>query len=159
MSTISKPRYSPAEVLPHAAPMILLDEIVDYDEQSLTAALTVPADGFFNDAALAGEVPAYVAIEYMAQAVAALSGCRARARGEAPKIGFLLGTRAFDSNVASFKPGIRLTVSVNEMIQGDNGMGVFDARVSGHLADGSDIVVSARINGFQPPNPEAFLAA
>ena len=152
-------RYTPAEVLPHAAPMILLDEIIEFDEQNLTAALTVPCDHFFNDAALNGDVPAYVAIEYMAQAVAAPSGCRARARGEVPKIGFLLGTRAFESNVASFKPGTRLTVKCSEVIQGDNGMGVFETTVTGRHSDGSEIVLSARINGFQPPKPEAFLAA
>ncbi|WP_410498062.1 hypothetical protein [Chitinibacter sp. S2-10] len=151
-------RYLPAQVLPHAAPMILLDEIIEFGDEHLVAALTIPVDGLFNDAALGGAIPAYVAIEYMAQAVAAHDGCRVRAAGEQPKIGFLLGTRAFDCNVPAFAVGTRLTVHVQEVIKGENGMGVFEARVEGTQADGSPIRVSARINGFQPPNPHAFLA-
>ncbi|WP_297573157.1 hypothetical protein [uncultured Deefgea sp.] len=154
---MNHPHYLPHEVLPHAAPMILLDRIIQFDAHSLTAALTVPADSLFNDPILGG-VPAYVAIEYMAQAIAALDGCHARRSGQAPKIGFLLGTRHFASNVPCFKPGTQLTICVNEVIKGDNGMAVFAASVNGVTTDGQVIAVNARINGFQPENPSDFLS-
>ena len=155
---MTHPHYLPHEVLPHAAPMILLDRILEFDAHSLTAALTVPANGLFNDPALGGAVPAYVAIEYMAQAIAALDGCHVRRTGQAPKIGFLLGTRRFESNVPCFQPGTELTVHVSEVIKGDNGMVVFAATVNGVARDESAIEVTARINGFQPENPSDFLS-
>lgn len=138
--------WQPFEVLPHAAPMILIDEIIEFSAEQMIAALTVPSAGLFNDAALNGDVPAWVGIEYMAQTVAAHSGWKARLAGCAPSVGFLLGTRKFESNVGAFPAGARLIVTATEVMQGDNGMAVFDCEIRG---DG--IAVSARINGFQPP--------
>ena len=52
--------------------------------------LVVPEAGLFVED---GQVPAWVGIEYMAQAIAAWAGCRARAAGKPPQLGFLLGSR------------------------------------------------------------------
>ena len=63
--------------VPHRGGMSLLDDVVRCDDESIEARVRVPADGLFN-----GDdgVPAWVGIEYMAQAVAAWSGAR-NARG------------------------------------------------------------------------------
>ncbi|WP_028455808.1 ApeP family dehydratase [Chitinilyticum litopenaei] len=145
--------HSLAEVLPHAAPMILLDRIVGYDAERLTAELTVPAEGLFNDPEHGG-VPAWVGIEYMAQAVAALDGCLRRDAGLPPKIGFLLGTRQYACAVPVFRPGQVLSVNVVEAIRGENGMAVYEARIECETA----VFATAKINGFQPADPQAFLA-
>jgi predicted hotdog family 3-hydroxylacyl-ACP dehydratase len=132
-----------AELLPHTGDMVLLDRVVDCDGQGLTAELTVRGDGL-----LGGDhesVPAWIGIEYMAQTVAAYAGMQARLAGEPVRIGFLLGTRRYSSNVAAFKAGAVLTVRAIKVIQ-DDGLGVFDCRITG---DG--IEVTANLNVYQPP--------
>jgi predicted hotdog family 3-hydroxylacyl-ACP dehydratase len=62
------------------------------------------------------------------------------------RLGFLLGTRRYYSNVAAFSVGVRLTIHVEKILQDDN-LGVFDCRIQG---DG--VEVTAKLNVYQPPN-------
>ncbi|SHF36301.1 Predicted 3-hydroxylacyl-ACP dehydratase, HotDog domain [Microbulbifer donghaiensis] len=137
------------ELVPHSGDMSLLDTVVAVGEETLTAKLRVRDDGIF---ARDGRVPAYVGIEYMAQAVAAFSGYHARARGEAVRLGFLLGTRKFNSNIDSYQCGDELTVEVERLLQAENGMATFECRVSG-----AGVQQAARLNVYQPDNIEAYL--
>ncbi len=130
-----------AELIPHSGRMILLDRIIDYDEQSLSAELIV------RDAGLPGNdktVPAWAGIEYMAQAVAAYAGIKSKQLGEPIKLGFLLGTRRYTSNVASFNVGSALIIQVRNIIQ-DEKLGVFDCKIYG-----TGIEISANLNVYQP---------
>ena len=83
-------------VLPHAAPMILIDEAVRTGDAAAESTVHVTEDAMFYDAE-AGGVPSYVGIEYIAQTVAAHAGAAAVANGDPVRVGFLLGTleRAF----------------------------------------------------------------
>ena len=137
------------ELVPHSGDMSLLDKVVDVDEETLKAKLHVRDDGIFSRD---GRVPAYVGIEYMAQAVAAFSGYHAKQRGEEVRLGFLLGTRKFNSNIDSYQCGDELTIEVERLLQADNGMATFECRVSGAGAQ-----QSARLNVYQPENIEAYL--
>ncbi len=65
-----------AELLPHAGDMILIDQVLSFDEEQIQTRLTVKPGGLFNRAD--GSLPAWVGIELMAQSVAAYAGCRAR---------------------------------------------------------------------------------
>jgi predicted hotdog family 3-hydroxylacyl-ACP dehydratase len=58
--------------------MVLLDELIGATDSSLEARCIVRNDGLFTLAD--GRVPAMVAVEYMAQAVAAFAGVRATTR-------------------------------------------------------------------------------
>jgi len=131
------------ELIPHTGDMVLLDRIVDYDDQGLTAELVVRGDGL-----LGGDertVPAWVGIEYMAQTVAAYVGMKAKQANEPIRMGFLLGTRRYNSNVAAFKVGATLTIRVEKIMQ-DDGLGVFDCRIQGE-----GVEVTANLNVYQPP--------
>jgi predicted hotdog family 3-hydroxylacyl-ACP dehydratase len=121
--------------------MVLLDRIIDFDERSLSAELTVRNDGLLGDD---NNVPAYVGIEYMAQAVAAHVGIKAKQAGEPIKIGFLLGTRRYSSNVGNFAVGTLLTIQVKNIIQDDK-LGVFDCKIHG-----AGIEITASLNVYQP---------
>lgn len=61
-----------AELLPHAGDMILIDQILAFDEEQIHTRLTVKPDGLFN--LPDGSLPAWVGIELMAQSVAAFAG-------------------------------------------------------------------------------------
>lgn len=132
------------ELLPHAPPMVLLDRVLEVVGESLVAELEIrPLSPFCRD----GEVAAWVGIEYMAQAVAAWSGWQARQRGEAVRVGFLLGTRRYDALVGAFAVGSRLRIEVEREFQADNGLARFAARI---CRDGS-LLARASISVYQPP--------
>ena len=90
------------DLLPHSGPMVLLDRLVAADDESLCAEVRIRADSlFFVD----GGVGGWVGLEYMAQAIGAFAGYRARLRGEPVRIGFLLGTRRYECNAAKLRLG------------------------------------------------------
>ncbi len=136
------------DFIPHSGSMALLDRIVNFDDQGLTAELVVRGDGLFGDDQ---SVPAWAGIEYMAQTVAAYVGVKARQANEPIRMGFLLGTRRYSSNVAAFKVGAVLTIRVEKIIQ-DDGLGVFDCRI-----EGENIKVTANLNVYQPPLDKALI--
>jgi len=143
-----------AHYVPHAGSMCLLDRLVDAGEDWLHAELTIAPDHLFLDSAGAGSgVGAWVGIEYMAQAVAAWAGVQARRRGEAPKIGFLLGSRRYACTRASFALGETLRVEVRRVFEADNGMSQFDCA----LNIGDEAVVTAQLTVFGPEDPQAFI--
>lgn len=139
-----------AELLPHAGDMILIDQVLSFDEEQIHTRATVKPGGLFNRAD--GSLPAWVGIELMAQSVAAYAGCHARQKGEAVVLGFLLGTRKFECNVAYFPEGAELTIHGLRSLEDDNGMGVFECHLSG-----SGIQASARLNVFRPPQAANYL--
>ena len=97
-----------AELLPHAGDMILIDQVLSFDEEQIHTRVTVKPGGLFNRAD--GSLPAWVGIELMAQSVAAYAGCHARQQGKAVELGFLLGTRKFECNVEHFPAGAELHI-------------------------------------------------
>ncbi|MBI6682014.1 hotdog family protein [Pseudomonas viridiflava] len=140
-----------AELIPHAGDMILIDQVLAFDEEQIQTCLTVRAGGLFNEAD--GSLPAWVGVELMAQSVAAFAGCQARSKGEAVKLGFLLGSRKFECNVAHFPAGSELNIHAVRSLQDDSGMGVFECTLTG-----PDINAFARLNVYCPPNTADYLA-
>jgi predicted hotdog family 3-hydroxylacyl-ACP dehydratase len=135
--------FQVADLLPHTGNMVLLDSVSSFDEHGLTARLQVRSKGL-----LPGNpscVPAWFGIEYMAQAVAAYAGIQDKQAGQPIKLGFLLGTRHYHSNVAALTEGTELLVSVEKIIQ-DDALGVFDCRITGDNID-----ITAKLNVYQPP--------
>jgi predicted hotdog family 3-hydroxylacyl-ACP dehydratase len=141
--------YPVAELLPHAPPMVLLDEVLGYDGGRLQALVTIRDDSMF---CRGDGVPAHIAIEYMAQACGALAGIEARSANRPVRVGFLLGTRNFQSARDFFLAGERLLISVDEVFR-DVEMGVFDGRVS--VDDAT--LVTATLNVYQPQDMDKIL--
>lgn len=133
----------PEAWISHRGAMRLIDRVLEVGAQHAVVEVDVPDDGLFvRD----GEVPGYVGIEYMAQAVSAWAGGRARRAGGAPRVGLLLGTRRYECR-GSFPCGALLRVEARCELMGDNGLGVFDCRV---LMAG-ETLATARISVFDPP--------
>jgi len=133
--------------VPHRGPMSLLDGVEHCDDLAIVARVRVPADGLFH---CADGVPAWVGIEYMAQAVAAWSGARSRAGGGSPRIGYLLGSRRYEAAVPAFGVGAELRVFASCELMGDNGLGMFDCRIE---QDGR-VLASGRLSVFEPPDQD-----
>ena len=101
-------------LIPHKGKMLLLDRVIEYDiEHSIRAEYNITKDCLFYDPVLNG-VPAWAGFEFMAQAISALTGIRKRAKGEKPKIGFILSIPLMRMEIPSFKNGSSLEVYVKE---------------------------------------------
>ncbi|HDS1651314.1 TPA: hotdog family protein [Stenotrophomonas maltophilia] len=142
--------YAIEDVVPHRQDMCLLERIVHWDEDGIEAELVVPASGLFVED---GHVPAWIGIEYMAQAIAAWAGCRARAAGNRPQLGFLLGSRRYGSQRSGFPVGSRLRVQARCELLGDNGLGMFACRI---LA-GDEEWATANVSVYEPADAMAYL--
>ncbi len=142
--------YDIEQVVPHRGAMRLIDRLLDWDDASVAVEVTVPAEGPFHEA---GGVPAWVGIEYMAQAIAAWAGCQSRSRGEEPKIGFLLGSRRYSVENGHFPVGGVLRVEAQCELFGDNGLGMFACRI----LQGERVLASANVSVYQPADALAYL--
>jgi len=142
--------YDIERVVPHRGTMRLVDRLVAWDEDTVTVELRVPEEGPFSHD---DGVPAWVGVEYMAQAIAAWAGCHARRAGREPSIGFLLGTRRYESRVTWFRAGALLRVEARRELLGDNGLGMFSCRILG----GGEELATANVSVFEPPDAMAYL--
>ncbi len=133
--------------VPHRGPMNLLDGVAHCDADGIVARVRVPEQGLFLGA---DGMPAWVGIEYMAQAVAAWSGARARAGGGSPRIGYLLGSRRYEARVPVFEIGAQLDVHAQCELRGDNGLGMFDCRIEA----GGQVLATGRLSVFEPQDQE-----
>jgi len=135
-------RMDVAELLPHTGKMIWLDKVLAWDEDSVTAGLTVRGDTSFGGG---NAVPAWAGIEYMAQTIGLYAGIHAKRAGEPIRLGFLLGARRFESNVPAFEISSTLTVRAEKVMQ-DERLLVFNCGITGEL-----VKVSATLNVYQAP--------
>ncbi len=143
--------YAILDVIPHAKPMSLLDEILNYDGAELEAGVTIRKDSLFFDGKA---VPAWVGIEYMGQAVAAFAGAGAREDNKPIKIGFLVSSRRYQSNCSGFPLGSYLRVKAQPITDNETGLRVFDCSITG-----DDIYVSTNLNVYIPDDVEDFLGS
>ncbi|VVN97163.1 hotdog family protein [Pseudomonas fluorescens] len=139
-----------AELIPHAGDMILIDQVLSFDEEQIHTRLTVKPGGVFSRPD--GSLPAWIGVELMAQSVAAYAGCRARLLGNPVELGFLLGTRKFECNVEYFPAGTELTLHALRSLEDASGMGIFECHIYG-----PGIHATARLNVFCPPQPTLYL--
>ncbi len=144
--TTDAPAFPPIEdVLPHRAPMMLLDAIVAHDPTGTACVVRIGETSLLGPPG--GPVPAWVGLEYMAQCIAAHAGLLARAEGRGPAIGFLIGARDLEFHSAGYAPGQVLEVSARRL-WGEGSLGAFacalrDAATGAVLAEGT-------VNAFLP---------
>lgn len=143
-------------LVPHAAPMMLLDRLIAVDTESLHAELTITPHSMFFDEQEQG-VGSWVGIEYMAQAIAAYAGNQALSKGESVRVGFLLGSRRYEARCSNFPLGSVLQVQIRRVIQSENGLGAFECQIF----DAGDMCASplatATVTVFQPEQGKQFL--
>ncbi len=148
--------YTLEQLLPHRAPMLLLDSMLSCSAERASARVTIGEQSSFYDAALGG-VPAWVGVEYMAQTIGAWAGAQRLEHGKSIVVGFLLGARRFDSSAELFPLGSELTVRIDVLYSEADGLGSFACRIDGRAPDGNELSATARINAFLPEQPQLFV--
>ena len=131
------------DLIPHRPPMVLLDavESVDLPSCRLEASFAAREEWSGN----------WFALEYMAQAAAALAGMFDRESGApAGRPGFLLGTRRIDLGIPRFVPGTRyLVTAVREYEDGDSAAFSCEIRQAGGVGETGRC--AATLTAYRPP--------
>jgi len=138
------------ELLPHKAPMVLLDRILSWDGATARCGLRVREGAPF---VVDGKARAAVALEYMAQCVGVCTALRSLERGEPLRMGYLVGARTMTLAVDRFDVGDELVVAATEEADGDE-LGLFACETE----RGGSVVVSATLSVYRgarrrPPSP------
>lgn len=115
-----------ASFVPHTRPMLLLDRVIDADQNTLCSEVRINSDSLFCHK---GNVAAWIGIEYMAQTVAAHAGFLACQDNEPVRVGFLLGTRLYQSHVDTFPAGTVLKIQVERQYLSEEGLGSYKCRI------------------------------
>jgi predicted hotdog family 3-hydroxylacyl-ACP dehydratase len=111
--------------MPHRAPMLLLDEVIERDASSIVCRARVDGGSPF---VCEGSMPAVVLLEHMAQATAAWLGLRALERGDPIVAGMLAGARRLELDVDVLEVGDELEVRA-EHVWGEDGLASFSCEV------------------------------
>jgi predicted hotdog family 3-hydroxylacyl-ACP dehydratase len=142
---------SPGAYLPHDAPMLLLETVLNVSDEQAICQVTVNRHGVlapFIDAS--GALPGWYALELMAQTVGVWSGWHRQQRGEAQiSLGMVLGARELKCVAGEFTADSVLDISVSLLMQ-DERFGSFECVIT---ADGEPLA-SGRVNTFQPTTEE-----
>ena len=146
-------RYRIEEIVAHEAPMQLLDELVEYDDEHIVVSVTIRESTEFCEPGVG--VPGWVGIEYMAQAVGAYSGILDVQAGRKPQIGLLLGSRRYRCSVPNFAVGSQLVVGAALQLRDDSNLVVFHCTIA---IDGQP-VANADLKAIQPDDVHALVRA
>lgn len=143
-----------ADYLPHESPMVLLDRVIEVTEETALCSVLVAQSSvlapFLNDD---GELPAWYAIELIAQTVGVWSGWHGARSGKAPQVGMLLGARAVKCAVPAFAAGSELFISVS-MVLRDEKVASFEGVISVKHEEDNHQVAKGRLNTYQPDKDE-----
>lgn len=149
MNTLSAETF-----LPHAAPMVLLDSVIEVANDTALCRVVVSPDSvlapFLN---ARGALPAWYAIELIAQTVGVWSGWHGAQQGEAPQVGMLLGARAVKCSVAEFAAGSELLIQVSLVLR-DEKIASFEGVISIKQEKDNLQVATGRLNTYQPDKEE-----
>lgn len=136
--------------LPHRAPMLLLDELVEVKDNGCIAKVTIHADmPFMEEQGL----PSWVGIEIMAQTIALFGGVKERLKDQPPKLGFLLGSKSFEMGQDYFAIGEELLVEIDLQFLNRHQIGIFNCQIQT-----SSSTSKATILVSQPDDVDSVLA-
>lgn len=113
------------QFIPHQAPMVFVDQLIEVNDQFAIAALHITSQMMFIEAE---GLPTWTSIELMAQTISAYAGYKAQSTQGAPKIGFLLGTRKMQLPCAHFSVGTTVKIRVEQHYLHE-GLGQFNCEI------------------------------
>lgn len=147
----NKEQYSPQDLVLHRGDMLLIDRIDQHGDGWLECSVLHEEPGAFADSA--GRVPAWVGLEYMCQAIAAMEGIKRLEQQEPILISFIIGSKRVNSEVSHFYRYQALSVRVECEIRDTTSLGVFSCRIM----DNNKLIMSAVIKGVMPEEADYIL--
>ncbi len=138
-------------LLPHRGTMLLLDRVTAFADETLIAEYRVRGDAWYADDD--ARMPAYLGLELMAQAMAAHASLSAQHQGQPPQPGVLLGSRQYQTFVASFEANTLLVIEVRQILSLADGNRAYECVVR----QSDELVAKAVLKAFAPPDFLAFI--
>lgn len=146
-------RFPPIETLiPHRGTMLLLDRVVDFAGDVAVAEYTPRRSAWYADPC--GNMPAWIGIELMAQAVAVHVALTKSGQGASPKMGALLGARRYGASVASFAAGKALRIRV-QLLFSDPGSGL--GAYGSTIEQAGETLADSTLKVYEPENFELYM--
>lgn len=139
------------DLLPHRGTMLLLDRVVEFAGDTVVAEYAPRADAWYADGS--GNMPGWLGIELMAQAVAAHVALVKRLAGLPGKMGALLGTRAYRASAASFAADCVLEVRAREVFRDESGLAGYECAI----AQGGAVLADAVLKVYEPEDFGRFM--
>jgi predicted hotdog family 3-hydroxylacyl-ACP dehydratase len=141
------------DVIAHRGNMLLLEKLSGIESETCSAEYTPQRDAWYADAA--GNMPAWVGLELMAQTIAAYVGMQKFTQGTPAKQGVLLGTRSYKSKAPSFTAGQCLRMQVRVSFRDESGLGAFDCNIQ--LAATQEVLATALLKVYEPDDFNVFM--
>ena len=141
--------YNVEKLVSHRAPMLLLDRVIEASQLHAVVEATITRNSNFYRAGQG--VPAWVGIEYMAQAIAVIGGVKALEDSDPVPMGYLLGTRNYHCAVPWFDDGCVLWVSCEEEVVDGNGLGAYNCQMAMEPFAINDVVAKSRLIVYKLP--------
>lgn len=144
---VNRSRREPAELVPHAGAMVLIDEVVDWNAEAVhcRSRIDQPAD---HPLSRGGRLPAEALGEFGAQAMAVHGGLLAP-QGEPPRHGLLASMGKLDLAIGSIDRAA--TLDIRAMRLGGDSAGMvyeFSIAMAGHeVASGRATVMFPELSG------------
>jgi predicted hotdog family 3-hydroxylacyl-ACP dehydratase len=129
--------------IPQRGPARMIDRLVEVDSEHAIVEADVPFQGRM---VRGGQMPAWVGIELMAQAIAVWAGDRSRRAGRPVRVGYLLGSRRYQAFCDGFAAGSTLRVQADCDFVADSGVGIFSCRIE----HASLLLAQAQVSVFEP---------
>ena len=139
-----------SEIIPHRPPMVLLDAISEIGVNFICTSLRIHENSLYYERD--SGVPVWVGLEYMAQTAAALIGDEGRRNGGDVKLGFLLGSRLYETSTSYFKLGTKIETKVTRLFQEGN-LGQFQCLITDQH---EKKLAWANISAYMPDDSDEF---
>ncbi|AII15482.2 putative 3-hydroxylacyl-[acp] dehydratase [Campylobacter iguaniorum] len=127
-------------LLPHSGDMVLVDEIIFVNTQSIKTRTTIKNSEFIKN----GKFPSYVLIEIMAQTLGLYKSFLDK--NSAQKLAFLIGSRKCELFRPNLEIGDVVDINASISIQDESGFGVYDCEA--FVSDG--LVARAKLSVLNP---------
>lgn len=139
------------DLLLHRGTMLLLDRTLDFDRETVAVEYTPRAEAWYADTQ--GNMPSWMGIELMAQAVAVHVALTKRLEGMPVQLGVLLGTRRYTAHGSAFVAGAALRIEAKQLLRDDSGLGAYECRI----IETNESVAEATLKVYEPEDPMQFL--
>ncbi|RBP53721.1 3-hydroxylacyl-ACP dehydratase [Arenicella xantha] len=127
---MNNPRFDPEilQLIPHREPMLLINRLVDVSATRSEALVLIDRDTPFWLEERG--VPAWIGLEYMGQTAALIAGYQQRQGLTAPHLGFLMGSRKYQTSAAFFATGQNLRVVCEQAALVGESLATFNCTIS-----------------------------
>jgi predicted hotdog family 3-hydroxylacyl-ACP dehydratase len=132
-------------LLPHRPPMLLINDVVEVNESSASAIAFIDDQAsFFQNG---NGIPAWIGLEYMGQTAALIAGYQLEHNLVKPHLGFLLGTRCYQTEVEFFLPNKNVLINCNEIAVVGDSLATFDCTIR-HI-DSDKVLANANLSVYR----------